>query len=115
MAIIKPVTVVPMLAPMITPTACAKVINPAFTKPTTMTVVAEELWMTAVTANPIKAPMYLLVVSRSIIVLSREPAANSNPSPINFMPYRKSPSPQSSIMKFSIVISATCQSLKFSY
>ena len=43
MAIITPVTVVPILAPMITPTAWAKFISPAFTKPTTITVVAEEL------------------------------------------------------------------------
>ena len=38
-----PVIVVPMFAPKTTPTACANVISPAFTKPTTITVVAEEL------------------------------------------------------------------------
>ncbi len=38
--IIQAVTVVPILAPMITPTACANVSNPAFTKLTTITVVA---------------------------------------------------------------------------
>jgi len=38
-----PVTVVPMLAPMITPMAWVRFISPAFTNPTTMTVVADEL------------------------------------------------------------------------
>ena len=37
------VTVVPILAPMIMPTACPRFIIPAFTKPTTITVVAELL------------------------------------------------------------------------
>ena len=36
------VIVVPILAPKITPNACTSESNPAFTKPTTMTVVAEE-------------------------------------------------------------------------
>ena len=37
------VTVVPMFAPMMTLMACFNVIIPELTKPTTMTVVAEEL------------------------------------------------------------------------
>ena len=37
------VMVVPMFAPMITPTACVNFIIPELTKPTTITVVAEEL------------------------------------------------------------------------
>ena len=37
------VTVVPTLAPMRTLIACRRVISPEFTKPTTMTVVADEL------------------------------------------------------------------------
>ena len=37
------VIVVPTLAPMITPAACVRFIIPAFTKPTTITVVADEL------------------------------------------------------------------------
>ena len=41
-ATIHAVTVVPMLAPIITPIACAKVRRPAFTKLTTITVVADE-------------------------------------------------------------------------
>ena len=37
------VTVVPTFAPMITLMACRSVMSPEFTKPTTMTVVADEL------------------------------------------------------------------------
>ena len=39
---IQAVTVVPTLLPMMTPTACFKVMMPELTKPTTMTVVADE-------------------------------------------------------------------------
>ena len=39
---IQAVTVVPMFAPMMTLMACFRVISPELTKPTTMTVVAEE-------------------------------------------------------------------------
>ena len=41
-AISCPVMVVPILAPIITHTACLRVISPEFTNPTTMTVVAED-------------------------------------------------------------------------
>ena len=41
-AISWPVIVVPMFAPMMIQTACRSVIIPELTKPTTMTVVAEE-------------------------------------------------------------------------
>ena len=40
---IHPVTVVPTFAPIITFVACFSVISPEFTKPTTITVVADEL------------------------------------------------------------------------
>ena len=47
------VTVVPMLAPMITPTAWVRVRSPAFTKLTTITVVALDDWMIAVMPSPV--------------------------------------------------------------
>ena len=53
---IQAVTVVPTLAPMMTPMAWRRESRPEFTKPTTMTVVAEELWMTAVTPRPVRKP-----------------------------------------------------------
>ena len=57
------VTVVPTFAPMITWIACLSVIRPEFTKTTTMTVVADDDWMTAVTPRPVKKPASLLPVS----------------------------------------------------
>ena len=57
MEIIQAVMVVPMLAPIITPIACDKVNNPALTKPTTITVVALDDWMTAVTPRPVRTPL----------------------------------------------------------
>ena len=53
-AIIHDVTVVPILAPMMTPMACANVRSPAFTKLTTIIVVAVEDWMAAVTPTPVR-------------------------------------------------------------
>ena len=40
---IHPVILVPILAPIMIPIACATFIMPEFTKPTTITVVADEL------------------------------------------------------------------------
>jgi hypothetical protein len=69
------VTVVPILAPIITPTACIRFISPAFTKPTTITVVALLLWIMAVITAPNTRPNSLLVVSISSSLLSLSPAA----------------------------------------
>ena len=99
-----PVMVVPMLAPMITPTAWRSVIMPEFTKPTTITVVAEEDCITAVMTPPTSTPKMGLDVRRSKMRFIRLPAAASKPEPIICIPYRKSPRPPSSINKFVIVI-----------
>ena len=72
-AMSRPVTVVPMLAPMMIQTAWFRVIMPALTKPTTMTVVADEDWMTAVMAAPTSTPKNRLAVSRSRICFIRLP------------------------------------------
>ena len=47
-----PVTVVPMFAPMITPTDCVRVIMPELTRPMQMTTVPAEDWMTPVMRVP---------------------------------------------------------------
>ena len=60
---IQEVTVVPTLAPIITPMACRRESRPELTKPTTITVVAEELWITAVTPIPVRKPRNLREVS----------------------------------------------------
>ena len=46
------VAVVPIFAPIITPITCESFIRPEFTKPTIITVVADEDWISAVTAAP---------------------------------------------------------------
>ena len=52
----QPVTVVPIFAPMMTPIDCSRVIRPAWTKPTSITVVALDDWIAPVTINPVTTP-----------------------------------------------------------
>ena len=73
------VMVVPMLAPMITPTACVSVISPAEINPITSTVVTEDDWMIEVTIVPARTPVKRLEVRRSRILLSRSPATTLSP------------------------------------
>ena len=80
-----PVMVVPMLAPIMTHTACFRDIMPELTKPTTMTVVAEEDWITAVMTAPTATPRMRLEV-RSRMPFIRLPAAASRPELIICMP-----------------------------
>ena len=47
---------VPMFAPMMIPIACFSFIIPELTKPMTITVVAEEDWITLVTQVPSATP-----------------------------------------------------------
>ena len=97
------VTVVPILAPMITPMDCRRVMTLELTKPTTMTVVAEELWMTAVTPIPVRKPLILLLVSLPRSDFSPLPAYRSRPSPITFIPNRNRHNPpiKASTLKIS--------------
>ena len=95
-AMSSPVTVVPMLAPMMIHTAWFRVIMPALTKPTTMTVVAEEDWITAVMAAPTSTPRKRLAVSRSRISFILLPAAASRPELIICIPWRNRARPPSS-------------------
>ena len=55
--IIQPVMLVPITAPMIIAMAWRSFIMAEFTKPTTMTLVAEDDWITAVTPVPSKMPL----------------------------------------------------------
>jgi hypothetical protein len=80
------VTVVPMLAPIITPTACESVKRPALTKPTVITVVAEEDWITDVIPTPVITPLKgfeVIAVRKPRILL---PAAFCRPPLIRFIP-----------------------------
>ena len=104
--IIHAVTVVPMLAPMMTPIASERVIRPAFTKLTTITVVAEDDWMRAVSVTPVSTPMNLFLVIHARILRRRSPANFSRPSLIIFIPKRKRPSePRSAKMLMIVSIS----------
>ena len=80
------VTVVPMFAPMMTPIDWVKVMSPALTNPTTITVVTDEDWMTAVMSAPDNAPVNRLVVSRARTSLSPVPATVFSASVILRMP-----------------------------
>lgn len=72
--IIHAVTVVPILAPIMTPMDCESVNNPALTKLTTITVVAEEDCTSAVISTPVNTPVTLLVVIAVNIFRSLSPA-----------------------------------------
>ena len=85
-AIIWPVTVEPMLAPKIIPSACTSVSNPALIKPITITVDALDEFITAVTTAPETTPMYRLIENRRSMERIFSPATMLKPSPIIFMP-----------------------------
>ena len=72
------VTVVPIFAPMITLMDCLSVMSPELTNPTTITVVADELWIMAVTPSPVMSPANLFAVIRSKSVFSLLPARRSS-------------------------------------
>ena len=92
-AMSRPVTVVPTLAPMMSQTAWFSVIIPALTKPTTMTVVAEEDWTAAVISAPTRTPIKRLAVNFSRMAFIRPPAAASRPELIICIPCRNRANP----------------------
>ena len=94
---IHPVTLVPTMAPIMTPMACRTFIIPEFTKPTTITEVAEEDWITAVTPVPSRTPFSGVLLSLYSTSSNRLPATFFSPSPIRDMPNRNSAIPPSSV------------------
>ena len=84
--IIHAVNVVPMLAPMITAIDCASDIKPAFTKLTTITVEADELWINAVMRIPVSTPAKRFLVITERMLRMRSPATFCKPSLITFIP-----------------------------
>ena len=66
---------------------------PELTNPTTITVVADDDCITAVTPAPNKTAKNLFVVSFSNIISSFPPAILERPFPITLIPYRKSDKP----------------------
>ena len=81
-----PVIVVPILAPNITPAAWYRFIKPALTNPTTITVVAELLWIAADIIAPVIIPFTGLLVIFSNKPFSLFPATFWSASPIIFIP-----------------------------
>ena len=99
-AMIQPVMLVPIRAPWITGTACFSFIMPEFTKPTTITEVAEEDWIMAVTPVPSRAPRSGVPVSRKSTSSILLPATRFSPSPIRLMPKRNRATPPSKARMF---------------
>ena len=92
------VMVVPMLAPMMMPTACLRVIMPALTKPTTITVVPVELWMMAVTSAPAATDLKILPVMASRAFCSFSPAIFSRAELMVDIPKKNIPRPPKNLM-----------------
>ena len=84
--VIHAVRVVPMLAPMITPMAFPRVRRPAFTKLTTMMVVAEEDCTRQVTTVPVSTRLNALEVILAMKALSLSPADFWRPSLMSAIP-----------------------------
>ena len=92
--IIMPIT---CLSAIITPIACVKFIRPVLTKPTTITVVAEELCISVVMRKPTSTARKRFFVIFSSKCLRRDPAASSSPSPISLIPYKSKPRPPAKV------------------
>ncbi len=84
--IIQAVSVVPMLAPMMTEMACASVSSPALTNDTVITVVAVDDCTEAVTRVPVSRPVKRLVVMAPSTWRSCGPAIFCRASLIDFIP-----------------------------
>ena len=96
------VNVVPTFAPMITPMELTRSNTPAFTKLTTITVVADELWIIIVINKPVITPFTRLDVMavRKFRILC--PATFCKASLIIFMPKRNTPNEPRSCRKSRI-------------
>ena len=81
-----PVTVVPTFAPRMMPMDWCSVMMPAPTSPDVRTIVAVELWMTAVTQSPSRKPTMGLFVTLPIAFFSAPDEPCFSPSPIMRIP-----------------------------
>ena len=89
------VTVVPMFAPKMMPIACVRFSSPALMNPITMTVVALDDWITAVTSVPASTATMPLRAKNCSTFFMFSPAIFWMPSPMSSMPKMKSASPPS--------------------
>ena len=90
------VRVVPMFEPMITPTVCPSSMIPEFTRPTSMTVSADEDWIAIVITAPKKRLFAGLEVNPFRIFWRLPPASFSRLPDITCIPNRKKASPPQS-------------------
>ena len=110
-AMIHAVSVVPMLAPMMTEMACASVSSPALTNETVITVVAVDDCTEAVTSVPVSMPVKRFVVMAPNTWRNCGPAIFCRASLMDFIPNMRSASEPSSLN--SINIGKMFVSLKF--
>ena len=99
-----PVTVVPILAPMMTPIACGSCMMPEFTRPMTITVVAAEDWIKPVSTAPEITAITVVEVSFLRMPSILPPASFSRPEPMILMPYKNSAMPPASEITEKIFI-----------
>ena len=100
---IQAVTVVPMLAPIITAMALPRASRPALTKLTMSRVVAVELWTIAVTMIPVRMHLKLLDVILAMKIRIRFQAIFCRPPLIRDMPKRNMASEPSSVRIFKSI------------
>ena len=101
---IQAVSVVPMLAPMMTEMACASVSSPALTNETVITVVAVDDWTDAVTSIPVNIPVKRLVVMAPRTWRNCGPAIFCRASLMPFIPNMRSASEPSSLKNIQMDI-----------
>ena len=100
------VTVVPMFAPKMIVVAWRSDITPALTKPSTMTMLALELWTTAVTAVPMPTPSSLLLETLEKRNFSLADEADSRFELIIWQAIRKMPTPATSERTDELIVPA---------
>ena len=94
---IQAVSVVPTFEPMITPMVCPSSIIPEFTKPTSITVNADDDCIAIVIPAPSANDLNGLEVIALSIFSSFPPATFSRPDDITFIPYKKNAKPPHSV------------------
>ena len=100
------VSVVPMLEPMMTPMVCPSSMTPEFTRPTSITVMAEEDWMAMVMPAPSSRLLMGFEVMRLSIRSSLPPAIFSRLLDMTVMPYKKKAKPPQRVKTEKISITA---------
>ena len=101
---IQAVSVVPTLEPMMTPTVWPSSMMPELTRPTSITVIAEEDWMAMVMPAPSSRLLKRLEVIFFSSCSSRPPASFSKPEDMTDIPYRKNASPPHRLIREKISI-----------